>query len=286
MVVFFAGCELVVDVDVPVEPPVLTLNAFMIQDSVWSAQLSLSRHILDERDHQPVTDGVVVIYQYDHAVDTLAGDGNGLYTGDHTPVPGETYEIRATSATYGTVRGTSYVPLPVAIDTVEVDLPSGSGPGGSFVDKFFIKLRMKERAEEKNFYQIAAFVEQTWRDGRTGQTHITRRMLLMSSKDPSIDNENVGSSEGIFFKDLLFDGRDITLSLESEYWQIQGGPARLHFFLRTISEDFYRYKTTALLQNETSGNPFAQPAGVYNNIENGFGIFGGFSQSVFVYEKK
>lgn len=286
MVMLFAGCELVVDVDVPVEPPVLTLNAFMIQDSVWSAQLSLSRHILDDTDYQPVTDGVVVMYQGDHAVDTLAGDGNGLYMGDSAPVPGETYEIRAVSATYGSVRSTSYVPQPVEIGSVEIDLPDGPGPGGSFVDKFFIKLRMKDRAGEKNFYQITAFVEQKWLDPRTGQSQITQRMLLMSSKDPSIDNENVGSSEGIFFRDLLFDGREITLSLESEYWQIQGGPARLHFFLRTISEDFYRYKTTALLQNETSGNPFAQPAGVYNNIENGFGIFGGFSQSVFVYEKK
>lgn len=286
MIMLFAGCELVVDVDVPVEPPVLTLNAFMIQDSIWSAQLSLSRHILDEADHQPVTDGVVVMYQGGHAVDTLVGDGNGLYTGDNTPEPGEAYEIRATSATYGVVSGTSYVPQPVEIGSVEVDLPEGPGPGGSFVDKFFIKLRMKDRAGEENFYQITAFVEQRWRDGRTGETQITRRMLLMSSKDPSIDNENVGSSEGIFFKDLLFDGREITLSLESEYWQIQSGPARVYFFLRTISEDFYRYKTTALLQNETSGNPFAQPAGIYNNIENGFGIFGGFSQSFFVYEKK
>lgn len=284
IIALFAGCELVVDVDVPVEPPVLTLNAFMIQDSVWSAQLSLSRHILDEADYRPVADGVVVIYHNDQAIDTLAGDGNGLYMGDGTPVPGETYEIRATSPTYGTVRSTSYVPVPVEISDIEVEIPTGDV--GHDDPKIQVRLRMKDRASEKNFYQVMVMVEQKRKNGPQGQEQIMRRMVHVSSKDPSIDNENVSSFEGLYFKDVLLDGKEITLPLELLYWEVGSGQGKIIFMLRTISEDFYRYKTSALLQNETSGNPFAQPAGVYNNIENGFGIFGGFSQSLFVYEKK
>lgn len=282
MVLIFAGCELVVDVNVPVEKPTLTLNAFMIQDSVWSARLSLSRHILDETPYQTVTDGVVVVYHNGAPADTLTGDGTGLYVGDGIPVPGETYEIRAESA-YGSVWSTSYLPLPAAISNVEVDIPANAGGNEP---KINFRLHMKDRPEEKNFYQVLLIIARTQRNHQTGQEVTHKFPAYISSKDPAIESENGDSFGGVYFKDVLFDGKEITLPLESDYWGIGSGPVKLIFFLRTVSEDYYRYKTTAMLQNETSGNPFAQPVGVYNNIQNGFGIFGGFSQSVFEYEKK
>jgi hypothetical protein len=285
MATLCSGCELVVDVNVPVEKPVLTLNAFMIQDSVWTAQLSLSRHILDEEPHAPVADGFVAMYHHGVPVDTLQTNGDGWYMGNSMPVAGETYEIRATTDTHGTVRSTSYIPLPVEIIGVEVDIPQTSGGSGSMEEKIQMRLRMKDRPGEKNFYQVLLMVERKGRDWNTGQERLMRRLVQLNSKDPSLDNENVDSQEGIYFKDVLFDGKEVNLSLESGYWAIGSAPGKLIFLLRTISEDYYRYKTTAQLQNETSGDPFAQPVGVYNNIENGFGIFSGFSQSAFEYEK-
>jgi hypothetical protein len=275
-----AGCELVVDVDIPLEKPTLTLNSFMIQDSVWTARLALSRHILDDAPYGPVTDGFVVIYHQSEPLDTLTGDGAGGYTGDSMPVLGETYEIRAASATYGSVRSTSYTPPPVEIESLEVEKKDA----GDDFSEASIRLRMKDRAGEKNFYQVLLMGKYKYRDFRTGQERIALRQLHISSKDPAIDNENVDSYEGVFFKDVLFEGKEITLLLESYYGDFESAQ-EIIFYLRTLSEDYYRYKTTALLQNENSGNPFAQPVGVYNNIENGFGIFAGFSQSAFVYKE-
>ena len=56
-------------------------------------------------------------------------------------------------------------------------------------------------------------------------------------------------------------------------------------YLISASEDYFRYKRTYSLQEESSGDPFAQPVNVYNNIENGFGIVAGYSEDVFVYKK-
>ena len=49
--------------------------------------------------------------------------------------------------------------------------------------------------------------------------------------------------------------------------------------VRTVSKDYYLYKTTGDLQDETSGSPFAQPVNAYQNVVNGFGIFAGYSES-------
>ena len=43
-----------------------------------------------------------------------------------------------------------------------------------------------------------------------------------------------------------------------------------HRHVRTISEDFYSYKITGSLHDNSSDNPFAQPVNVYKNIDNGF----------------
>lgn len=285
MATLCSGCELIVDVNVPVEKPALTLNAFMVQDSLWTAHLSLSRHILNDDPYPPVDNGFVVIHHQGAPVDTLESTGDGWYIGGSVPLAGEAYEISATTATHGTVRSSSYIPLPVEISGVEVEIPQTSGGSGSSEENISMRLRMRDRPGEKNYYQVLLMIERKSRDWNTGQERLMRHLVHVSSQDPSIDYENVDSYEGIYFKDVLFEGKEVNLSLRANYWEVGSAKGKLIFLLRTISEDYYRYKTTALLQNETSGDPFAQPVGVYNNIENGFGIFGGFSQSVFEYEK-
>jgi len=47
--------------------------------------------------------------------------------------------------------------------------------------------------------------------------------------------------------------------------------------LSSVSEDYYKYNVTLAKYEQTQGDPFAQPVQVYSNIENGFGIFGGYS---------
>jgi hypothetical protein len=47
--------------------------------------------------------------------------------------------------------------------------------------------------------------------------------------------------------------------------------------LMSLSEDYFKYKLSLEKYQETAGDPFAQPVQVYSNVENGFGIFGGYS---------
>ncbi|MCB0476306.1 MAG: DUF4249 family protein [Flavobacteriaceae bacterium] len=49
---------------------------------------------------------------------------------------------------------------------------------------------------------------------------------------------------------------------------------------RTVSEDYYLYHSSITRQNYSEGSSFAEPVFVYNNIENGHGVFAGFNTSV------
>lgn len=276
-----AGCDLVVDVDMPIEQQKLTLNSFFIQDSVWSAKLTLNRHVLDEGEFKIVDDGFVVVYDQGIPLDTLISKGNGIYRGGSSPSPGESYEIRATSASHGSVRGQSYIPNAVAIDTLEIEiLPSST----AYETRISIRLQLEDPGNEVNYFQVLFAVEQTYTDQITGEETIFRQPVPLESNDPAALSADTYNREGVFFKDISFNGKRVSLPLESRLWNFGTEEVKLIFYLRTLSEDFYKYKITSSLQNETSGDPFAQPVSVYTNIENGFGIFAGFSQSIFVYQ--
>lgn len=276
------ACDLVVDVDIPIEEQKLTLNSFFIQDSVWTAKLSLSRHILDEANFKTVDDGLVVIFEQGNPVDTLFSEGNGIYSADSKPVPGRSYEIKVISPAHGSVRSRSYLPEAVAINNMEMEIPQDLSVDDP---KISIRFQLKDRAQETNYYQVLLTMERRYKNHFSGEEMIAHQTVPLESNDPVIANTNDNNSEGFFFKDALFDGKEISLSLKAPYWGAGNEGMKLIFYLRTLSEDFYKYKITSRLRNSTSGDPFAQPVNVYTNVENGFGIFGGFSQSVFVYQK-
>ena len=93
--------------------------------------------------------------------------------------------------------------------------------------------------------------------------------------------------------DILFNGQtkslEISLPNEDNYWNEAGyiwsyRNIGLRFYLHNISQDYYYYRRSLELYNQSSDNPFAQPVQVYSNIENGFGIFAGAQVNYFDIE--
>jgi hypothetical protein len=280
--ILLSACDVIVDVDVPIESPKITLNSVFIQDSTWKLQLMLNRHILDETDYKTVDDAEVIILDSGFPIDTLASQGNGLYAGDARAVAGRTYEAKVNSPAYGSVSGKSYVPMPVEIHNVSIVKSEGPRPETIKID---ITYEMTDRPDEVNYYQLVLFSERKYQDRVTGEEKTTTFTVPIESKDLIIASAISRPNEGLFFKDDLFDGESISINLESLYFRNENDTTTLMLSLRTLSEAYYRYQVSSHIQERTANDPFAQPASVYNNIENGFGIFGGVSQSVFMYEE-
>ncbi len=271
------GCELIVDVDVPFDHPQLTVNSFFNPDSLWYAHLSLNRHILDDSSLGKVENGLVIILNEGREIDTLIHRGNGLFSSDTgKPQVGTNYEIRATAPDHEMVMGRSIIPTPAPIVRAEITRTDPDPDDGNNAK---LKITFQDNGAEINYYQILVEDEHEYYDFVMGKIHTNRYRIHMESEDPAIQDEQFNWSEGILLKDVLFNGKEIEFSFNMYLNDFSSA----NVFLRTVSEDYYNYKATFLLQDETSGDPFAQPVNVHNNIENGFGIFAGFSESRFVY---
>lgn len=286
--VLLFGCELAVDVDVPVERRRLTLNSFFTPDSVWKAHVLLSRHVLDNSQHyDSVTNASIMIYQEGQPLQTLTHVGYGEYRSTTGSIlPGVPYEIRADVPGYASVRSQSAVPEPVAIRDLNVTYEKIN----DWAKDATFSFKFTDRPNETNYYEIKLIVYRKFKyfNGLDSVESINEYATYIESDDPAFQNENDGFYDGLIFKDVLFEGKEVNVKFKTtvgiRYPSDDQEEFRYTVYLRTLSEDYYQYMTTSSLQEYTSGDPFAQPVTVYNNIENGFGIFAGYSQSAVVYE--
>src|SRR5436190_19870299 len=273
------GCELIVDIDVPFEHPSLVVNSFFNSDSLWTATVTLNRHVLNDNPFQKVNNALVIIYDDGNPIDTLISKGGGLYQSDTgKPAIEKNYQIKVSADNYEAILGQSMAPMPAQILSVDMKRTEGTfdhPPYNAFTLKF------KDEPGIKNFYQILLETESEYIDPFTYEIQTRRYQTQIESNDPGLQGENQDTSNGLLIKDVLFDGKEAELSFKTINADVSF-KASVILTLRSVSEDYYKYKTTSQLQSNTAGDPFAQPVNVYNNIENGFGIFAGYNQSSFI----
>lgn len=277
------SCELVVDVDIPIEKNQLVVNSFFTPDSTWKAKVSLSRHILDQADHRQVENALVVLYSGDSPIDTLEHESLGYYRSDDgRPLHGQGYTIRVSAPDYNAAEASSWCPTPVS-----ATFSTPQFTVGEFHQTIHTLNVTFADPPGNHFYQVMAIAEAHYTNPQTGEGFINRYNPYIYSDDPGIDAEEIQNSEGIFFSDALFPEEEFTINIKmnTSNWLGEANPIKYRIYFRSISEDYYNYKVTSALQNYTSGDPFAQPVKVYNNIQNGLGVFAGYSQTSFEYEK-
>lgn len=274
MAALMISCELVVDVDVPIKGKQVTANAFVNPDSAWSVHLNLNRHVLDERPFEYVNNAEVTVLDGDITIATLTNTGNGHFrSGENKPEPGKSYSLSVRTPGHTDLYATTSIPLPSPITNVEAYETADN-------QNTMVKVKIKDDGSKTNFYELQIDVGNEYYNFSNKQLEVTRYPIQVSSEDPAIQSDDDSYHDRILFKDVLFNGREVELTFRTS-----GGGLSWHGMiivtLKTLSEDGYNYLRTVSLQDMTSGDPFAQPVNVYNNIQNGFGIFAGYSSSVY-----
>jgi hypothetical protein len=275
------ACDLVVDVDIPLGPNRLTINSLFHPDSTWLVMLSNNQHILNDSSYQPsVENALVVVVEDGVPADTLVYENYGFYRSQKRPSVGKEYHLIVRRETSEIITGPSTIIKPETVTKVEalkgIDMADGRSNNT-------LNVTFTDRSTEPNYYQVILLGEDEFFDERRDKVSSDARAIPIKSNDPAIQSQIINEYEGLVIKDVLFNGKEVTLSFKTpEYDLFQYGA--LHIVLRTVSPEYYHYKTTASLQHNTSGDPFAQPVNVYSNIPNGYGIFAGFSQSTYYRE--
>ena len=142
-------------------------------------------------------------------------------------------------------------------------------------------IKLIDPAAEDNYYELYLFSIDTfyWDSLDSSKYDLTTHMEYLYSEDPSVDgsNNNLGS---ILFTDHLFNGESHEMTFDIYiYTYSYLSSKKFYAILRTHSKDSYLYEKSSSLYMSSSDDFFSEPVQVYNNIENGYGIFGGYVTS-------
>ena len=278
-----AACTTVVDFDIPLDKPWVVVNSLFSPDSVWQVKVTYSKNILDVApgpNFWPVGNAVVTILDPNNQViETITPSSDKFnhvrYKGKTKPLSGQSYAVQVSIKDEPIRQAINKVPTYVPITSVEMD-SSRLIDGGPIE----MKVNFKDPGNEKNYYTIK-FIEDAFYITKKDTVWYTQE-IFYEVVEQSLSNDERGLEKLV--NDNLFNGKDYTFHVKlynrrySFGSQIFQQHARV--VLLSVSEEYYKYFTTKSLQDYTNGDPFAQPVQVFTNIENGLGIFAGYSTSV------
>ncbi len=272
------SCQTILDTDSSLEAPRIVVNSIFTQDSIWNVSLTWTRNIRDFPGHysyQPVGGNarVTLLDENYSPIEDLkfSPEGNFRFYSSLVSQSGKKYNIEVELKGEAILKGQSYVPLFVPILSASVDSSSYQLTEEVIVDVVF-----KDPVDRPDYYQVKVL--------KRINDQIGDENLNFTPVDQTLSND-YSSSENLLISDDTFNGREYKLQLrvrKSGYSQIEG-PVRI--VLESLSREYYQYSITKNLQANTSRDAFSQPVQIFTNIENGLGIFAGYSVSSVLINK-
>lgn len=244
------SCETIVDVDLKEPEPQIVVNSFFSPDSVWQVRVTKSRFILSSREDFDVEAKAAITIKdsKNTIIEKLLFDGF-FYKGKSKPEVGKEYTISVEDLGKSKISAKSEIPLATPIISVKTSPLANNSVQ--------ISVLFLDNVNQKNYYLLKVINDNGYD-------------LFVDAIDPIYNNNN-RSTPGILFNDNLFNGKTIDFRVSAD------SPPIKRIILVSVSEEYYQYFTTKQLQENTQGDPFAQPTQIFTNIENGLGIFAGYN---------
>ena len=273
------------------------INSFISDGTPFVIQASKTVSVFDtatyfsSKDLEGVLyeDGKIVgdlIFQETYTREGLPGEvPEGYSVNGFGPKQGKEYRFELKRGQDVVVSGSDKIPFPVSFtisDTSTVNDESSMDSKG-----IECSIKFNDTAGEENYYIITynhtEFMDQYDEIGWTQGTG------WMKSDDPAIESYYyrtglLYTGNRYIFSDKYFDGQEYTMPVSFFVGHDSGRRMNLNIYLLSVSEQYYKYVSSAIKQQENNDDYYAEPTQVYNNINNGFGIFAGFSVSKYIIE--
>lgn len=269
-----SNCTKPIEIDLPNIPPKLTVNSFVgLNDSVFVyINLSQSKSSGDNLDTGFVVLDTAIVTMTDALGNTIEFEEDnwelGKYKAFQLVQNQGVIEIEVETQDYGTATATAMIPSKTVIDTVFYE-----DSVSIFNDEHYgeIRLNFQDNPNEVNYYAVELL--EYW-DSRASWE-------IRSPSSRTSDNLILFNHFGkVFFNDETINGQNFTLNLAYDSyslnnWKIQNTPLKI--VLYTIDFPYFEYTKDLNKAFQTQDNPFSEPVIIYSNIENGVGIFGGYT---------
>jgi len=285
---FFSACEVDLKLDGIETQSKLVVNSLFSPDSIWIVHVSKSRNIFTDP---------VGIQDVEHANVIITDEGTGetfhlLYMRDGyyvnkflSPVPGTKYNIEVAAEGFKTVYSMDETPYRITINFINEEFVEHLG---DVVLK--VEFEIVDRGGQENYY-VWELIVTPLEDDENGESSV-KDVTLIGSLDMNIDNGTNGEKvrHKLFITDSTFDGSSYSTSFfytdPSVNDQNEENEDDVNILyqkqlkISVISKNYYLHlRSLELYENSRSiSSTVSQPTEIYSNIENGFGIFGGFYQ--------
>ncbi|HAA11629.1 MAG TPA: hypothetical protein DCE41_07980 [Cytophagales bacterium] len=228
------------------------------------------------------------MYSDGQLVSQIIERGEDFYDLGYVAQPNVEYELVITHPDYPTCRVTTSLPSPTQSSNLQIPDLVFEAPLQDVSGTF----SLADPADEQNFY-LFSFVQE-WSYVRPlccdmpDDTTRHRWTSVLTIEELGIAPTvsiyfNTGNFNGVLANDRILDGQttEIHFHTPSAYYQVEGPYTyRGDLVVNHLSEDLYRYLQSWIAAEQANNNPFSQPQPIYSNVEGGFGIVAGYTQSV------
>ncbi len=288
--ILMGGCELLVDIDVPIEEPRMAmkvvLNGGFYGDEYF--QFSKSRFILDSRNEfgeDYLKDVSLKVYDQDGNLwDSIVPfTGSGLpfstfvFDKKLKPEQGKTYRMVAVSPGLPIAEASFTTPLEVKNLQVTAKKVFRAGVDTTFQTPAQLNIKFQDPSSAiKNYFLILTYlvdsagnilpfgINQDYNDGAIGPIGISLNEVF---SDDFGQNGEVNAVFNVVINKFQFQTEDFKIAIN----------------VFSLTEDEFRHEKTLRAFYDSDGNPFAEPVNVYSNVQGGYGLFSGRSEVRGIY---
>ncbi|MCD6345824.1 MAG: DUF4249 family protein [Bacteroidales bacterium] len=257
--------------------PVPTINSFIMADSIIKLNISLA----DKLDSFPLTtveNAEVDLFVDGEFEENLSSEGNGWYYSTSNAIAGSGYNCKVRIEGYDDISCTDSIPLPDSILNIEHILNAGKDEEGLSYPA--VKVTFSNETNSNRYYQLIINIY---------KYEIWRTAYMKDIVDPVLLSEGLPL---MVFSNERIEGDSYTMTINystGSYGSTNHEPTRMHLYpfvieLRSISYDYYLYLRQLYLYEKGRFPEFGEgTSGVFplhSNIENGHGIFAGYSKTL------
>lgn len=308
IILSLTGCEPGDLIDLPTSPRRITILGFNEAGAPWVIGICLTMD-LNRFTPDGLPDAKVVLYEDGNFLEELVFDTAdptspsgfpsqpeylkyrpSIFRTDYNnvPRPGHEYKIVVEAEGYPTATASYVQPMPVEADITfefrERKMTFGTvsfGDGRTTIDTTFttffdISITFAD-PEGENFYNFRSVQS----DKQTMAESKSWSEWYLVSNDGTSNN---GWGSGAVIDDVEISGQRVTSNFTTSFtaggnysWRIV--PEWFTFSLRTTTKEMQKYIIQMGKIVAAEYDPYAQPVRTYTNVENGLGIFTGFTPS-------
>lgn len=285
LLMFTSSCIKEVDVNIPNQEILPVVNCIIKSDSIIKLEINSTQPIF-ENGNTILSDAFILLYSEDVVIDTLLNNGENIFVSTQRTQVNKKYSIEADVDGFDLLTAFDVIPEATQIrplfyrDSVTRDVD------GDLISQ--ARIEIIDTDSERNFFELdlnaLVFNESTDEFERIDVYFDTNNDLVLESS--GLLNSY---PDTVVFTDDLFNMETYTMNINygGIYYLFDIGLEQISFYdliieVRSVSENYYNYKKTLITHQETQEADVwygvGEPLNVFSNIDNGYGIFAGFSQ--------